>query len=1322
MASQMCFYRRSHSFSSSVTQILYGALVFLALVPSGAESGESPHKQGEVIVQLVPGVRPEELITRHQGISLTSSHLLVRRLNIWLFRYDNAAVSPDSAVRVLRRDERVRIAQRNHVVTRRDIIPNDPSFGNQWALQNTGQSGGLPDADIDAPEAWDFATGGVTALGDSIVVAVIDGGVDLNHEDLLLFKNRHEIPNNGIDDDQNGYVDDYHGWNAYNSNGNIPVDGHGTHVAGIVAARGNNGIGVSGVNWNARVMPIAGASGLESTVVEAYGYALEMRMRYNESRGDSGAFVVATNSSFGVDFGQPVNFPIWCAMYNAMGEAGILSCGATANLNINVDLVGDIPTACPSPWLVSVTNTTRNDTRNGGAAYGATTIDLGSPGTDVLSTLPGNGYGALTGTSMATPGVAGVIALMYAAAPVGLVQMYRSDPAGVSQMFKDWLLQGTDSIPALAGITVTGGRVNAFNSLQNVRSFGNPQDPSAPSDVRAFSDYSTPSSILLRWKNPTTLFGGGPITSFVTQVYRDSVLVTERPEADTSFVDTGLSDGSRYQYTLRTRLLSNNNQSQLATASWYAGGAPSPNPPSDLRINFGPSGSYVLHWSNPRTQIDGTVLDDFAGIRVYRNGVSIATLIRGTADTARVDSTFDSPGPGVHSYVVRAIDNETPINESLPGNTVYSPLAIPFEEPFTTSGMPRAGVWVATNVNVNTLGIDPPSSPYALNLNGVPTVNGDRIESFPFDLSGKEGRGIVLGYLYQPRGTGDNPEVSDSLIVELQNDLGEWVTARRYPGLAANAPTPSFRSEMIELDSTASSGTLFHDAFKFRFRSRASGSGADDWFLDDVFLGVPSLSPVAQISSQSVSDTVLAGTADSISYSFAIRNVRSFSRPLQYVIDVIPPVSWLRVTPDSGGVIAGAAATINLGVAFPGDSTGVFETLVLVHTNDSIRTPDSVLVSFVVNPAPAISIYPGNISFVVPGGDSASASLTIRNDGPGILSYETRVEAGYIDSLVTEGGNTSSSTLSFGASLRGIVVAPTSSVRVLEVRSMLELSVMRDLRFVLYEGDAAVGTFRRVVEVVLPGVGPGQGMYSSGPLDVRLEAGKYYAIGTAWSGSGVRYFWQTNAPVPVATGFGSIVGGLALGSYPPPATITQAANANLSFTTVTTATTRWLEVSGGGEGTVNPGDTTTVSLKARSGLLSSGLRNGSLTILSNDPVAGAQSVPVTLDLVTSATEPDESLPSTYTLLQNYPNPFNHETILQFHLPTASNVSLRVFDILGRLVTTLVQREFKPGVHTIQWDGTDGSGRTASTGVYYVRIEASGKADLFSQTRKMLLLR
>src|SRR5512135_1412072 len=281
---------------------------------------------GELIIQLNKKASPEELQNSFGDIDMNVVKLLSGRMNIWLFSYNPAKISPENALFQIKQDKNVKIVQFNHYVYQRvsnsmlETFPSDPLFDQQWALNNTGQSGGTPDADVDAPEAWDIETGGLTVFGDTIVVAIVDGGCDLNHEDLTYWYNRTEIPGNGIDDDDNGYIDDYRGWNAYNNNGNVPSDFHGTHVSGIAAAHGNNGLGVSGINWNAQVMPVAASSGTEAVVVAGYAYVLEMRARYNESNGVEGAFFVATNSSFGVDYGQPEDYPIWCAMYDSMGE------------------------------------------------------------------------------------------------------------------------------------------------------------------------------------------------------------------------------------------------------------------------------------------------------------------------------------------------------------------------------------------------------------------------------------------------------------------------------------------------------------------------------------------------------------------------------------------------------------------------------------------------------------------------------------------------------------------------------------------------------------------------------------------------------------------------------------------------------------------------------------------------------------------------------------------------------------------------------------------------------------------------------------------
>ena len=461
-------------FTFPAFSIARGILILLSIASFNPDLRAQEHNfvPGEIIILLRAQTSIEDFRREYSALADTTSlktELLSYSIPVYLIRHSGLSGRENAMLSKMQSFRSLHASQLNYLVQPR-VLPNDTDFGNQWALNNTGQAGGVADADVDAPEAWNLTTGGLTAAGDTIVVAVVDGGVQLNHPDLQAntWINYAEIPGNNMDDDNNGYIDDVNGWNAYNNNGNLPTDQHGTHVAGIIGARGNNTAGVSGINWNVKIMNIAGSSGNTATVISAYSYALQQRKRYNASDGVQGAFVVAVNSSFGVDFGQPSSFPIWCAFYDTMGAAGILNVGATANINTNVDLQGDIPTACPSNYLLTVTNSTRNDVKNTGAGYGATTIDLAAPGTAIYSTVTGSNYGNLSGTSMATPLVAGTIGLLYAYPCPTLGVLMHQDPAAFALLVKQALLHGVDDLAVFSANTVSGGRLNARNALDSL--------------------------------------------------------------------------------------------------------------------------------------------------------------------------------------------------------------------------------------------------------------------------------------------------------------------------------------------------------------------------------------------------------------------------------------------------------------------------------------------------------------------------------------------------------------------------------------------------------------------------------------------------------------------------------------------------------------------------------------------------------------------------------------------------------------------------------------------------------------------------------------
>ena len=341
-------------------------------------------------------------------------------------------------------------------------LPNDPFFASkQWNLEM-----------VKAPEAWDVTTGGRTQSGDDIVVAVCDDGFFINHEDLKdnLFVNKGEIPGNELDDDQNGYIDDINGANAVFKNGNHEVLSHGTGVMSIIGAKGNNEIGITGINWDVKLLPVSKAVATVATLLSAYDYIAGFRKRFNETDGAEGALIVATNLSAGLSNVFPDDYPEWCAMYDSLGKLGILSVGATVNSNKDVDALGDLPSTCESNYLIVTTSTNRSDVKAVDVGFGIKSVDLGAPGEKGFAADATGGYKDFSGTSCATPHVTGAIALLYSTPGIDLQHLYKSDPAYAALTVRNAILNNVDKVNSLQGMTVTGGRLNLARMISNYSS------------------------------------------------------------------------------------------------------------------------------------------------------------------------------------------------------------------------------------------------------------------------------------------------------------------------------------------------------------------------------------------------------------------------------------------------------------------------------------------------------------------------------------------------------------------------------------------------------------------------------------------------------------------------------------------------------------------------------------------------------------------------------------------------------------------------------------------------------------------------------------
>lgn len=447
-------------------------LAFIGLHSLGAQNAS--YIKGDIIISISHHGSIEQFL-RDANEARSNQFTLVEKLSksepIYLLRYDQSSISEHDAMSYCRSQRMVDYAQFNHIISER-VVPDDPQLGQQWQWINDGSSNGKVDADVDAELAWDITTGGLTAAGDTIVVAVVDGGMSINHPDLAanMWTNAHEIPNNGIDDDNNGYVDDIHGWNVRLDNGTIGSNNHGTSVAGMIGAVGNNATGVTGINWNVKIMAVVYRSVAEADVIKAYDYILQVRKMYNETNGAKGAYVVASNSSWGLDNGRPADAPIWCNFYDLLGAQGVISVAATSNSNIDVDANGDLPTACPSEYLISVSNSNRRD-QTVGAGYGPINIDLTAPGTNIYTLNGSTGYTSTTGTSFSSPLVAGIVGLAYSYPCSQLGVLMHQDAAAFALLVKDAILNGVDRIEGFDELFKSGGRANAFNTLNELSVF-----------------------------------------------------------------------------------------------------------------------------------------------------------------------------------------------------------------------------------------------------------------------------------------------------------------------------------------------------------------------------------------------------------------------------------------------------------------------------------------------------------------------------------------------------------------------------------------------------------------------------------------------------------------------------------------------------------------------------------------------------------------------------------------------------------------------------------------------------------------------------------
>ena len=435
--------------------------VCLALVCAARAQNSATFVPGELLVKYAPATKLTKAVAANMAVGATVLEDLGD--TGWQRVKLPSSRSVEAAAAEYRSLQGVEYAQPNfyyHLLN----TPNDPLFSNP-GMYGLGK--------ISAPSAWDLSTGSA-----SVVVADIDTGLHYTHEDLVanVWTNPGEIPNNGIDDDGDGLIDDVHGWD-FRFNDNDPTDldpvpgqpgvfatsGHGSHTAGTIGAVGNNLVGVVGVNWNVKIMAIkifnnnVSDDTTSAMLVNAYNYVRMMKNR--------GINIRATNNSYGgcteaCGFDQATKDAL-----DALGNAGVVNVFAAGNAGSNNDTTPFYPASYNSPNEIVVAASDSNDQKAGFSNFGVTSVDLAAPGAGILSTWTvsdpnspnfNSTYNTISGTSMASPHVAGAIALLSA---------FRPNLSAAA--LKSILLTNVDALPAWNGVVRTGGRLNVFKALQS---------------------------------------------------------------------------------------------------------------------------------------------------------------------------------------------------------------------------------------------------------------------------------------------------------------------------------------------------------------------------------------------------------------------------------------------------------------------------------------------------------------------------------------------------------------------------------------------------------------------------------------------------------------------------------------------------------------------------------------------------------------------------------------------------------------------------------------------------------------------------------------
>ena len=1045
----------------------------------------------QVIIKLDPSVHETEARSMQASLNATVKS---RFTSIGAELWEINGVAVLDAVDQYRADPRVEYIEPNYIVRAVEIIPNDPRFGELWGLHNTGQSGGTVDADIDAPEAWSLGTGG------TVLVGVIDTGVDWDHVDLAanIYTNPGEIAGNGVDDDLNGFVDDIHGWDFVNNDNNPNDDhGHGTHVSGTIAAVGNNGIGVAGVSWSARILPLkfldSGGGGTTANAIRAVEYATLMGVKLTSNSWGGGGFSTALRDAI-----------------QAAGNQGILFVAAAGNNGSNNDTFPHYPSNYDLDNVISVASTDRFDALSGFSNYGPVTVDLGAPGSDILSTFPNNTYGTISGTSMATPHVSGAVCLTWAAAPL-MTHME----------VKNIILGTVDPLPSLAGRMVSGGRLNVHTLLASL-------DDVPPGRVGNLAVQSTGSTTArltwtatgddgnlgrayrydLRYSTSGIYWSNFELATPVADV--PSPQATGLPE---SFEVSGLNYTTRYYFALVVED-EQGNRSQLSSL---------------------PNGTTLA-----APQLD------------YAPGAFSASLLTGGGETQQL--TLENVAQGTLDFAATSAPSWVRLDP--PSGRIHAGQSLQVDVIFNATHLAGGTYDDAITLTTN----DPAHLAVPIPVSLVVTSAPD-ITAAPGSLD--------FGSLYTGLCDPDTVTITNIGASTLNVSAVAVSNPEFYIPPAGFALLPGESRELPVIFCPLTIGSI---------------QGVVTIHSDD--------------PDHPAMEVMLQGQG------------------------IDPPVIMVTPSSLSADLYTGAHSDQTLTITNNGGSNLDFEITLEDLTNGAVNIDvfadpsvgDRVLATG--RPLAAAELaelkarFPKNVA-VGSTGEVDKGQPSIRRDGEAMTL--NRVGAN-----LEEVFGSDENQFTAGPRTRGNLFTCTTSTTLVEHRFYMNPLAPTQLWFLVYEGLEQVGTYALISASNVSPAGPGLGWYSSGEIDVALEAGRYYLIVASFEQVSNYFNDQDMTPYPFPASFGELTAGAGWNWAPtsefPPAPFEDVPDFAFGDpvayyqTLVTGSVVRWLSLDAE-EGSVAPAAAMNIGVRLDAAGQFGGDYFANVRVASNDPVTPEVVVP-----------------------------------------------------------------------------------------------------------------